>query len=151
MPSVSGGILIFIACLNLFQMKEAVLVCGGIYGTLAVIFGAFGAHGLKNKLTIDQLKSFETGVKYQMYHALMLILIGLIFPFVGYSQNLMAWFFILGVFFFSFSIYGLVLSSAQDRKMAFLGPVTPLGGLLLVMAWVLFTVNVISVAEGSGF
>lgn len=126
-------------------MKEVVLICGGIYGTLAVIFGAFGAHGLKKYLDPDQLKSFETGVKYQMYHALMLILIGVIFPFVGYSQNLMAWFFILGVFFFSFSIYGLVLSLAGDRKMAFLGPVTPLGGLLLVMGWILFTVNVASV------
>lgn len=132
-------------------MKETVLIIGGIYGTLAVIFGAFGAHGLKNKLSVEQLKSFETGVKYQMYHALMLILTGIIFPFVGYSHNLMAWFFILGVLFFSFSIYGLVLSSAQGRKMAFLGPVTPLGGLLLVMAWVLFTVNVISVVENLGY
>lgn len=132
-------------------MKEVVLICGGIFGTLAVIFGAFGAHGLKKYLDPDQLKSFETGVKYQMYHALMLILIGVIFPFVGYSQNLMAWFFILGVFFFSFSIYGLVLSSARDRKMAFLGPVTPLGGLLLVMGWILFTVNVASVLETIGF
>lgn len=132
-------------------MKEVVLICGGIYGTLAVIFGAFGAHGLKKYLDPAQLKSFETGVKYQMYHALMLILIGVIFPFVGYSQNLMAWFFILGVFFFSFSIYGLVLSSARDRKMAFLGPVTPLGGLLLVMGWILFTINVASVLETIGF
>lgn len=132
-------------------MKEVVLICGGIFGTLAVIFGAFGAHGLKKYLDPDQLKSFETGVKYQMYHALMLILIGVIFPFVGYSQNLMAWFFILGMFFFSFSIYGLVLSSARDRKMAFLGPVTPLGGLLLVMGWILFTVNVASVLETIGF
>lgn len=123
-------------------MKEAVLTCGGIYGALAVIFGAFGAHGLKKILEPDQLKSFETGVKYQMYHALLLILTGVIFPFEGYSQNLMAWFLILGVFFFSFSIYGLVLSSAKGRKMAFLGPVTPLGGLLLVMGWILFTVNV---------
>lgn len=132
-------------------MKEEVLICGGIYGVLAVIFGAFGAHGLKNYLDPEQLKSFETGVKYQMYHALMLILIGVIFPFVGYSQNLMAWFFILGVFFFSFSIYGLVLSSASDRKMAFLGPITPLGGLLLVMGWILFTVNIAAIAETIGF
>ena len=132
-------------------MKEVVLICGGIYGSLSVILGAFGAHGLKKYLDPDQLKSFETGVKYQIYHALMLILIGVIFPFVGYSQNLMAWFFILGVFFFSFSIYGLVLSSARDRKMAFLGPVTPLGGLLLVMGWIMFTVNVASVLETIGF
>lgn len=128
-------------------MKELVLVAGGIYGTLAVIFGAFGAHGLKKYLEGEQLKSFETGVKYQMYHALLLIITGIIFPFVGFSQKLMGWFLIIGIFFFSFSIYGLVLSSARGRKMSFLGPVTPLGGLLLVMAWILFTVNIASVAE----
>ena len=122
-------------------MKEFVLIIGGAYGALAVVFGAFGAHGLKKYLDVDQLKSFETGVKYQMYHALLLIMTGIIFPFVGYSQNLMGWFLILGVFFFSFSIYGLVLSSANGQKMSFLGPVTPLGGLLLVMGWILFTVN----------
>ncbi len=125
-------------------MNELVLICGGVYGTLAVVFGAFGAHGLKKYLDVNQLKSFETGVKYQMYHALLLILVGIIFPFDGFSQNLMAWFFILGTFFFSFSIYGLILSAAKGSKMAFLGPVTPLGGLLLVMGWILFTVNVVS-------
>ncbi|MGB7785423.1 MAG: DUF423 domain-containing protein [Salinimicrobium sp.] len=128
-------------------MKEAVFISGGIYGALAVIFGAFGAHGLKKIVHPELLKSFETGVKYQMYHALFLILCGILFPFSGFSQNLMGWFLILGVFFFSFSIYGLVLSSAKGRKMSFLGPVTPLGGLLLVMAWVLFCVNIIAVVE----
>lgn len=146
MPPFSGGILIFTGNLTLPIMKEIVMIVGGIYGTLAVIFGAFGAHGLRKILDPEQLKSFETGVKYQMYHALLLILIGVIFPFVGYSQNLMGWFIIVGVFFFSFSIYGLVLSSAKGRKMAFLGPVTPLGGLLLVMGWILFTVNIAAVA-----
>ena len=132
-------------------MKEIVLIIGGIYGALAVMFGAFGAHGLKKYLDFEQLKSFETGVKYQMYHALLLILIGMIFPFIGFSQNLMAWFLILGVFFFSFSIYGLVLSSATGRKMSFLGPVTPLGGLLLLMAWILFIVNIADMAENIRF
>ena len=126
-------------------MKEFVLIMGGTYGTLAVIFGAFGAHGLKNYLDLEQLKSFETGVKYQMYHALLLILCGIALPFQGFSQSLMGWFIVLGVFFFSFSIYGLVLSSARGRKMAFLGPVTPLGGLLLVMGWILFTINIAGV------
>ena len=128
-------------------MKEFVLIMGGVYGTLAVIFGAFGAHGLKKILDPEQLKSFETGVKYQMYHALLLVLVGIIFPFLEFSQQLMAWSLILGVFLFSFSIYGLVLSSARGRKMSFLGPVTPLGGLLLVLGWILFTLNVAEVAE----
>ncbi|NJW52768.1 DUF423 domain-containing protein [Salinimicrobium oceani] len=128
-------------------MKEFILIMGGVYGALAVIFGAFGAHALKKNLDTEQLKSFETGVKYQMYHALLLILAGSIFPFTGFSQNLMGWFLVLGVFLFSFSIYGLVLSSAKGRKMSFLGPITPLGGLLLVLGWILFVINVSAIAE----
>ena len=108
---------------------------------MAVIFGAFGAHALKKRFTEDQLKSFETGVKYQMYHALMLIVTGVSFPFIETSQILMAWCFIFGIILFSFSIYGLTLSDASGKKMRFLGPVTPFGGLLLVIGWILFTIN----------
>ena len=122
-------------------MKEIILTFGGLFGGLAVIFGAFGAHALKKRFTEDQLKSFETGVKYQMYHALILILTGVSFPFIETSQILMASCFIFGTILFSFSIYGLTLSDALGKKMRFLGPVTPLGGLLLVIGWILFTVN----------
>lgn len=122
-------------------MKELILTIGGVYGGLSVIFGAFAAHAFKSKLTEEQLKSFETGVKYQMYHALMLILTGIIFPFLEISQVVMAWCFILGTLLFSFSIYGLVLSSSAGKKLMFLGPVTPLGGLLLVIGWLIFTWN----------
>lgn len=110
---------------------------GALYGLLAVVFGAFGAHALKRSCTEDQLKSFETGVKYQMYHAILLLVL-------GYNLNLdirvekwMTYCFIVGTFLFSFSIYGLALSASKGRKMKFLGPVTPLGGLFLVIGWVL--------------
>lgn len=122
-------------------MKELFLTIGGVYGGLAVFFGAFGAHALKKRFTPELLQSFETGVKYQMYHALILILCGLIFPFTAVSQVMMGWCFIIGVFLFSFSIYGLTLSSANGRKIKLLGPVTPIGGLLLLTGWILFTVN----------
>lgn len=122
-------------------MKEIILIFGGVYGGLAVIFGAFGAHALKSRFNEDQLKSFETGVKYQMYHALLLIIMGISFPFLETSQQIMGWCLIIGVFLFSFSIYGLTLSAANGKKLRFLGPVTPLGGLLLVIGWILFTVN----------
>ena len=122
-------------------MKELVLTFGGILGTLAVISGAFGAHALKKKLSENQLESFETGVKYQMYHAIILIIIGIIFPFIELSQVIMAWCFLLGTLLFSFSIYGLVMSTASGKKLSFLGPVTPIGGLLLVVGWVLLTYN----------
>lgn len=122
-------------------MKETVLLFGGVFGSLAVIFGAFGAHALKSKFDTNQQKSFETGVKYQMYHALLLIFSGVIFPFLEPSQVIMGWSFILGIFLFSFSIYGLCITGTRGRKWKFLGPVTPLGGLLLLFGWILLTYN----------
>jgi len=128
------------------QMKELVLLTGGIYGTLAIVIGAFGAHGLKKRFNEDQLKNFDTGVKYQIYHSMMLIISGVVFPFLSLLQQIMAWSFIVGIFLFSFSIYGLTLSSSRGRKIRFLGPVTHLGGLLLVFGWVLFTYNIVKIS-----
>lgn len=130
----------------LLNMKELVLIIGGLYGGLAVIFGAFGAHALKRSFNDDQLKSFETGVKYQMYHALIIIISGITFPFMESLQVIMVWCFIIGVFLFSFSIYALTWISSRGRKIKVLGPVTPLGGLLLVIGWILFTINAASIA-----
>lgn len=127
-------------------MKELVLIFGGIFGTLSVVLGAFGAHALKKRFSEDQLKSFETGVKYQMYHAIVLIICGITFPFVSGMQTLMAWCFIIGIFLFSFSIYGLTWSSASGKKIRILGPITPLGGLLLVAGWILLTINLAEIA-----
>ena len=127
-------------------MKELVLILGGIYGTLSVILGAFGAHALKKRFSEDQLKSFETGVKYQMYHAIVLLIAGITFPFLSGIQIVMGWCFIIGILLFSFSIYGLTWSSAQGKKIKILGPVTPLGGLLLVVGWILLTINLAEIA-----
>ena len=132
---------------NKYKMKEVVLISGGIYGSLAVIFGAFGAHALKQRFSEDMLKSFETGVKYQMYHALLLLVMGLALPFVNSTQQIAAWCIIVGTFLFSFSIYGLTLSTSSGNKWRFLGPVTPLGGLLLVIGWILFTLNLAAIAK----
>ncbi len=110
---------------------------GGLYGLLAVVFGAFGAHALKKKLTPELLQSFETGVRYQMYHAIVLIVLGYNFGFDEPLEGYVVHCFILGTFLFSFSIYGLCLSAAKGKKLRFLGPVTPIGGLLLVIGWAL--------------
>ncbi|NJB71718.1 uncharacterized membrane protein YgdD (TMEM256/DUF423 family) [Saonia flava] len=112
-----------------------VQIVGAVYGLLAVIFGAFGAHALKKKFTEDQLKSFETGVKYQMYHAILLLVLGFNLPFSSSLETNMAYCFILGTFLFSFSIYGLCLTASKGKKWKFLGPITPIGGLFLVLGW----------------
>ena len=110
-------------------------VIGALYGMLAVIFGAFGAHALKKTFTEDQLKSFETGVKYQMYHAIVLIVIGYNFNFSTALETYIAYCFIIGTLLFSFSIYWLCLNASKNKKSKILGPITPIGGLLLVIGW----------------
>ncbi len=114
------------------MQQEIIITTGALFGLLAVIFGAFGAHALKKILSDTQLTSFEVGVKYQMYHAIVLLVIGL----SGYNVSTGTyWCFTLGILLFSFSIYGLVLTDAKGKKWRFLGPVTPLGGLLLTLGW----------------
>lgn len=110
-------------------------VIGSALGLLAIVFGAFGAHALKKTCSEEQLRSFETGVKYQMYHAILLVVIGFNFNLDTPPQKWMVYCFILGTFLFSFSIYGLVLSASKGKKWKVLGPITPLGGLLLVAGW----------------
>lgn len=125
-------------------MQQTVLLFAGIYGALAIILGAFGAHLLKKKFSDDQLASFETGVRYQIYHAIVLLIIGTQFELTSSIEKWMSWGFILGVFLFSFSIYGLTLTSAFGKKWRFLGPITPFGGLLMIIGWVCLTLFVVN-------
>lgn len=110
-------------------------VMGALYGLLAIILGAFGSHALKKSFSTEQLKSFETGVKYQMYHAVLLLVLSFNLNLETALERNMAYCFIIGTFLFSFSIYGLAFSTAKGRKLKFLGPITPIGGLLLVAGW----------------
>ena len=118
-------------------MNTIALISGATFGLTAVIFGAFGAHLLKKKLTTEQLQSFETGVKYQMYHAIVLLLLGFQLNDKTTINNFIIYAFIIGIILFSFSIYGLVISSARNKKIKILGPITPLGGLFLIIGWAL--------------
>lgn len=118
--------------------QNIIIATASLFGMLSVIFGAFGAHTLKKILSTEQLKSFEIGVKYQMYHAIVLLVLGLNSE---YITQTIYWCFTLGVLLFSFSIYGLILSDAKGKKLRFLGPITPIGGLLLVIGWLLLVIN----------
>ncbi|MEH6618500.1 DUF423 domain-containing protein [Maribacter arcticus] len=108
---------------------------GALLGLLAVVFGAFGAHLLKKLFTIYQLNSFETGVKYQMYHALVILMLSFNLNLESSLEKNMMFCFIIGTFLFSFSIYGLCISAAKGKKLKILGPITPLGGLFLAIGW----------------
>src|SRR5690606_26035030 len=120
-------------------MKQLVLVIGGIYGLTSVILGAFGAHAFKKILPAEKLASFETGVKYQMYHALLLIIIGLFLQFQSTFEKSAAWCIITGTFVFSVSIYLLSFADHWGVNLKWLGPITPLGGLMMIIGWILLT------------
>ncbi|MDP5094189.1 MAG: DUF423 domain-containing protein [Polaribacter sp.] len=113
------------------MFKNLVIAC--FFGVTAIIFGAFGSHALKETLTFDQLQSFETAVRYQMYHAIVLLFVA-IFDGISAKQKLrINSFFYLGIFLFSGSIYLIQLTSVQAKSIWF---ITPLGGLFLIAGWV---------------
>lgn len=120
------------------------ITTGAIFGALGIILGAFGAHALKKIFSEDQLKNFETGVKYQMYHALLLVVLGFNIQLITQYQNLIYYALTWGILLFSFSIYGLCISSTLNKKLKFLGPITPIGGLLLLLGWILLILNSIN-------
>lgn len=114
---------------------------GFFFGLTAVIFGAFGAHALKEILSNEQLESFQTGVRYQMYHALLLILLSNLKEF---QLKSILYLLVSGTFLFSFSIYLLSIRNLIDFKMiGILGPITPIGGTLLIASWALLLLRVI--------
>ena len=116
-------------------MDKKILLTAVFFGLLAIILGAFGAHALKKTLSVEQLQSFEVGVRYQMYHALFLLFIGT-FAFLDEKQRMVIfWLTISGVLLFSGSIYLLATNGITNLKTKFLGPITPIGGFLLISAW----------------
>lgn len=104
-------------------------------GMTAIILGAFGAHALKKYLTIEALGTFETGVKYQMYHALFLLFLGLNSFLEEKAKKTILQLVILGVFFFSGSIYLLATKTITGINFKPIGILTPIGGTLLIVAW----------------
>ncbi|CAA7196377.1 DUF423 domain-containing protein [Chryseobacterium potabilaquae] len=116
-------------------MKTITLVFGAIYGMLSIILGAFGAHALKKILSLEKLESFETGVRYQMYAAFFLLIIGYILKFDTTSEKWTSILMIIGTFMFSVSIYFLSLQDYLGANLKFLGPITPLGGLFMIISW----------------
>ena len=116
-------------------MKNFTLIIGGIYGLLSVILGAFGAHAFKKILSIERLESFETGVRYQIYAAFFLLIVGYILKFETNSEKWISILMIAGTFLFSVSIYFLAFQDVWSVNLKFLGPITPLGGLFMIISW----------------
>lgn len=119
-------------------MDKKILLVAAILGVTAIILGAFGAHALKKVLSMEQLATFEVGVRYQMYHALFLLFIGT-FAFLGDKERTIIFYLtITGILCFSGSIYFLATNTITNLKTKFLGPITPIGGMFLILAWSYF-------------
>lgn len=126
-------------------MKKYLVIASALMA-LGVILGAMGAHALDGKISPDQINSFKTGVRYQVWHALAIFIVQAI-PEKNLSQkvkNTVSSLFILGIIFFSLSIY--ILSTrpifGMEDSLGFLGPVTPVGGLLLILSWIYLAVQI---------
>lgn len=122
-------------------MNRNVLIWGALLGVLAIILGAFATHGLRPHLSVESAQTFETGVKYQMYHALFLLLLGG-FPLASEKVKRICFYLTLfGVLFFSGSIYLLATNSLTSFDFKVLGPVTPIGGSLMIFAWIVLLIS----------
>lgn len=112
---------------------KLIIIIAGIFGALAVGLGAFGAHGLEATLTANgRLDTYETAVKYQFYHTLALLLTGILLMNINHDYFIWAsWSFIIGMVIFSGSLYILSLTN-----ITWLGAITPIGGLALIVGWV---------------
>lgn len=116
-------------------MDKKIISTGAVLGMLTIILGAFGAHALKKVLSIEQLSTFETGIKYQMYHALFLLFISLIPQLTQKVKKTIYYLVVSGVILFSGSIYLLATNKLTSFDFKTIGFVTPIGGLLLISAW----------------
>lgn len=122
-------------------MNKKILVLGAILGGLSVVLGAFGAHGLKDLISDESIRVFETGVRYQMYHALLLVLIGSTEIIDKKTKSQLFYLLLLGVLLFSGSIFGLATNSITSLDFSRIGFVTPIGGLLLISSWLLLLIK----------
>ncbi|MBA4135530.1 MAG: DUF423 domain-containing protein [Flavobacterium sp.] len=124
-------------------MERKISSVAVIMGMTAIILGAFGAHALKKQLTVEELVTFETGVKYQMYHALFLLFLGLTSLVTEKSKKMIFQLVIFGVIFFSGSIYLLATKTITGIDFKPLGIITPIGGTLLILGWIVLLWNIL--------
>ena len=123
-------------------MERKITSIAALMGMTAIIFGAFGAHALKKYLSLEQLTSFETGVKYQMYHALFLLFLGINSIVLEKVKKTVFLLVVFGVIFFSGSIYLLATKPISGVDFKFIGIVTPIGGAFLILAWSILFWNI---------
>ncbi len=126
-------------------VNKTILIAGAVTGLVAVLLGAFGAHSLKSLVDAESINSFTTGVRYQMYHAIVCIILGNMVVLEASSRKRIFYFFMGGITLFSGSIYLLVLDDILGISLSSIGFITPLGGFLLIIGWILLIISLIKI------
>lgn len=117
-------------------MNKRIIITASLFGILAVILGAFGAHGLKGRIDAGELKTWETAVDYHFYHTLALLFLSTFSRFKCRLINISYWSFTLGILLFSGSLYILAAKDILNiTQTSFIGPITPVGGLFFIIGW----------------
>ncbi|WP_299114626.1 DUF423 domain-containing protein [uncultured Winogradskyella sp.] len=124
-------------------MNKKILIAGSVLGILGIILGAFAAHGLEKLVGTASIKSFETGVRYQMYHAFLFLILGGTSFISLKSKRVIFYLVLIGLIFFSGSIYGLATNELSSFDFTSIALITPIGGLSLIMAWVVLLIDIL--------
>ena len=130
-------------------MNKKLLLLGTNLGLLSVVLGAFGAHGLKALVSAEAVQSYETGVRYQMYHALLLLVIGSHSFVTQKSKTIIFYLVLSGILLFSGSIYGLATNTLTAFNFKSIAFVTPIGGLLLILSWLVLLINILKIKQNN--
>ena len=124
-------------------MNKTILITGTVFGVSGICLGAFAAHGLENAISEDAIKSFETAVTYQIYHAFFLLFIGSTHRISLRWKKPIYVLILMGIILFSGSIYGLATNELSVFDFTTIALVTPLGGLVLILAWIILLIALI--------
>jgi uncharacterized membrane protein YgdD (TMEM256/DUF423 family) len=128
-------------------MERRLVIIGLFFVLLSIVLGAFGAHGLKKIVSLNQIVSFEVGVRYQMYHGILFLILSLLHNKFKVSKIVFRLIF-SGIILFSGSIYLLSLKDLFSINYSFLGIVTPIGGLCMIIGWSIYLINILRLKSG---
>lgn len=128
-------------------MTKNFLIMASLFGMISIILGAFGAHGLKQLIPEQAIQTFETGVRYQMYHAILLLFVGTTSLIKPKIKKVMFYLIVFGVLFFSGSIYALATNTLTAFDFKLIGFITPVGGLSLILAWGFMLIDFLNISS----
>lgn len=128
-------------------MNKRIVIIGATLFVLAIVLGAFGAHSLRKYLDTEQLKTFEVGVRYQFYQAIAFLILGFNADKIKFNLKSISTILLIGTIFFSGSIYMLSIAEILNISEKIIGPITPIGGLIMIIAWILFIVKLVKAKD----